>query len=309
MTSVALSTAGFPRLRTRVTARWAPIYLEPIAGSDERLVIAVAVVSDSLFHVERANALDRLDCLYGDQGAIVRFSASVIAEQLNHDLASRGIEAVTDYDPPLSGAYIGSVRNAEGASIEAIGRAWMSAVSSLYDREAAAASRDPDVLAAAADVAAGVGVIDKLPKQVLDAVSEEAPELAKNFRADLRGAPRKRKSFDVTIDYQSTDLVVNFGAIRAGEFAQSARLLQSRLWHLRVDRDNDRLLGRPYELLVLRPDYNDPLYSDVQIRHIQEAEQALEEQANGEELRFEALTSVEQIGTRVIEQSSLRVVR
>lgn len=92
MTDVNLSTVGFPRFREKVTGQCAPIYLEPLAGSGERFVVAVAVVSTNNFNLEQENALDQLNCFYSNTSAAVRFTTMIIIEHLRNALASRSIE-------------------------------------------------------------------------------------------------------------------------------------------------------------------------------------------------------------------------
>lgn len=301
MTTVALSTAGFPRFVSRVTASWCPIYLEPIPGSQERFVIAVAVVSDTGFHVELANSLDRLECLYGQNAVIVRHAATITAENLKRDLKSRSLDALTDFDPPVTGAHVGRIRAGEGVSLAAIGKAWMSSISSLYD---ASLTQTPlEMNAGGEGAGAGehaIAVIDRLPLLVYDYVVGQSRGVSEYFRPDLRGHPRQRRSYEVTIDYASSTLAANFGTLQAGKLAPSVRLIKNRLWDLAADRNRDAMFNRKYELLVQVPSKNDPQFSSAQLHNVDEARRELEQQADENELRFETYYSIEEIGERVL---------
>lgn len=52
MTRRALTVGSFPNFRTPIVAEWAPIVLEPIEGSVERLVTQIANVSEVLNSLE-----------------------------------------------------------------------------------------------------------------------------------------------------------------------------------------------------------------------------------------------------------------
>jgi len=305
MNSVVLSTKTFPRFQQRVTGHWAPIYLEPIAGSGERIVVAVATVSANGFHIEQANALERLDCFYGEAAGSVRLALAVTVDHLRAELADRSVQALADYDPPISGAHVGQVRIAEGASLQAIGVAWMGTISSLYDVQRTSLPTGIDVSLSETTAEWAGTIADRLPRMVFDYVSQQAPTLVNYFRADLRGRPRQKRSFDVSIDFASTELAANFGTLQAGKLAPSVRLITKALWDLRVDRDRAALFNRTYEILVQVPRRSDPQFSDLQLSNVSEAVEELEVQANQEELRFQTFTTVEEIGQRVVEYQRL----
>jgi hypothetical protein len=312
MTTVNLDSNAFPAFGESVQARWAPVFLSPIRGSQERLVIGVAVVSDSGFHIEAANALARLQCLYGSQSDIVIQVAGVALDELRADMSVRAGEAVTDFRASITGISIGGFRAAEGRSLEAIGRSWMGALSSLYDAEAEVMQLDSDDPEASYEerfeaLTAGG---DRLPKLVLDYVVEERFGLAAFFRSDLHGKQRRHRSHEVSIDFTGSRLVANFGTLKVGQITRSVDLIKRRLWDLKVERDSETnpAFQREHEMLIQIPVQSDPQVSERQYDNLKIAHEALEEQANQEELRLEAFTSVADIGKRVlaVEQNILR---
>lgn len=298
---INLDSSAFPSLDRSIRARWSPIFLSPIRGSEERFVIGVAVCNQTGFHIEAANALTRLKCLYADQSDIVIQAATIALEELEADLELRGEQALSNFRPLITGVSIGSMRDAEGASMAAIGASWMAALSSLYRCQSPDEENLYDVSewedAPASEVARG----DRLPSLVLDYVVEQRNGLARYFRPDLRGQQRRRRSHEVTIDYSGSKLVANFGTLQAGHVARSVHLIKRRLWDLKVGRDGETgAFHRNHELLIQMPSPNDPQVSDKQFKNLQEARLALEEQADQEDLRLEAFTSVEAIGKRVL---------
>jgi hypothetical protein len=301
MSDNLFSSASFPSFQSGVRARWAPILLEPIAGSYERLVIGVAVANADGFHLEMANALDRLRCLYADDAEAVGYVIDIVARQLRDDLAARSIQAVVEPQPPISGISVGECREAEGESLGAIAASWMRSLSSLYRDEIIL----PDAVLADDAVAQAEGVADRLPSLVMHYVGERRLGLSNFFSSDLRENRRRRligRSHEILIDFAGSRLVANFGTLQATGIARSVNLIKRRLWDLKVERDRDPQIaeGRQHEMIVQRPDGNDPQVTERQHSYLHDALAALEEQADQEELRLRPLTSVAEIGDHVL---------
>lgn len=301
MTAFELTSAAFPAFERSVRAQWAPVLLEPIQGSYERLVVGVAVVGERSFHLELANAVDRLRCLYSADADAVIWAFQVATDNLRNQLASRGREALTDHHAVVSNVTIGSCREAEGESLEGIGECWMRALSSLYREKATVVDAAPAILPA---MAGGAGA-DRLPDLVWNYVSERRSGLAPYFSRYIRDGKRRRKvgrSYEVLIDYAGTRLVANFGTLQAGAITKSVDNIKRRLWDLKVERDGEGsdLAYRAHEMIVQRPDQNDPQVTERQADNLAEALEALKAQADQEELRLRPLASVKEIGEHLL---------
>jgi hypothetical protein len=305
----ALDNGAFPSFERPVRAFWAPILLSPIRGSYEQLVIGVAVVSDAGFHVEAANALSRLQCLYGSSSDIVIQVAGIVLDELRTDLATRSLTALRDFQPSITGVGIGEIREAEGLTLEAIGSSWMGALSSLYDGTLIApeVTEEDEESSIEARFEAFVSG-DRLPRLVLDYVKEQREGFAKFFRTDLVSTHRRRKSHEVQIDFSGSKLVANFGTLQAGQVARSVDLIKRRLWDLKVERDSEGadVFQRRHEMLIQVPAKEDPQVTERQYENLEIAKQALEQQADQEQLRLEAFSSVTEIGNRVLESEESR---
>jgi len=107
MMNVELDPDTFPALSQHVYAKWSPVLLAPISGSYERLVIGCAVANETGFHLEMANALNRLGCLYAARAESVLFAVTLAEKALVHDLAQRGIKALLHPKGLLSGVAWG----------------------------------------------------------------------------------------------------------------------------------------------------------------------------------------------------------
>ncbi len=300
---VDLQRDSFPSFAGSVRANWAPIFLSPIRASQERLVIGVAVFNDTGFHIEAANALSRLQCLYGSQADIVIQVAGIALDELKADFGTRSNEAIVDFRPSITGVSVGDVGDAEGRSLPAIGAAWMGALSSLYDPSVDSTSLlqgDSDETFEGLFEATAWG--DRLPNLVLDYVVAKRNGLASFFRPDLGGKQRRRRNHEISIDFSGSRLVANFGTLRVGQLGKSVDLIKRRLWDLKVDRDAETsvVFQRDHEMLIQMPAQGDPQVSEKQYENLEVARHALETQADQEDLRLEAFTSVVEIGNRVL---------
>ncbi|ESZ30601.1 hypothetical protein [Mesorhizobium sp. L2C084A000] len=296
---------NFPSLERRVQAHWAPILLEPISGSFERLVVGVAAANADGFHLEIANALYRLNCLYGDEAGAAVKAIALAADYLRRDLSQRSVNALLTPDPPLSGILFGPCQEGEGVSLEALAQSWMLALSSLYVPPGTGLVKIPeetvDLVAASENGGSG----DRLPFLVCDYVKGHREGYGGYFSADLRqGRARRTKggSHRIVIDFAGPKLVANFGTLRAHAITQSVYLIKRRLWDLKVDRDREPAVAfaRAHEMILHRPPQNDPQVTQQQQDTIAEALHALEAQADQEELRLLAMDSVPAIGERII---------
>jgi hypothetical protein len=304
MMEISLDTDMFPRLSDGVRAHWVPVFFEPISGSYERFVVGVAAFNEQGFHLEWANQLDRLKCFYGAD-AIGAVSAIEIAwKYLEEDLAKRAGEALANPDPAVTGIAFGDLREAEGNSLEGVARSWMSALSSLYVEPTSKlmAVAEPALQAA---VSSGKGSSDRLPFMVCEYVKSHREGFSSFFSADLREGRQRRmrgSSHKVIIDFAGSKLVANFGTLKAGSLSGSVNLIKRRLWDLKVERDRepDRVLLRNHEMILQRPAKDDPQVTEKQQSNLDEAFQALERQADQEELRLRALGSVQQIGEHIL---------
>lgn len=293
----------FPSTVDTVRARWTPIILAPILGSPERLVIGCAVANESGFHVEMLNAPDRLNCFYGSQAESLHLACKVAEDIVKSRISAGGIDSLvycSDIMPSLS---IGEINTAGARSLEEIARNWLSAISSVYYtqqidfNEVAAGNVNPEQRRKHSD---------RLPKLVLDYISQSRFELSKFFREDIRSDRKRRRrnsAQEVAIDYVGRRIAANFSTLVASRLSQSAGVVKQRLWDLKVDRDRAEASDhyREHELILQIPRDDDPQVSDRQMSGIRSIYSQLESQADDVQLRLRAFNSVEQIGKHLIE--------
>ncbi|MEH6808568.1 MAG: hypothetical protein V7651_06920 [Hyphomonas oceanitis] len=295
-----MSKIKFPQKADIQEAQWAPILLEPIEGSYERLVIGVAVLGASDYHIESANALHRLECFYGINAPAIEMAIQMTCEHLKHDIMERGTSAIMLPKLVLSSASLGEVRVAQGASMEVIARSWMKTLSSIYETTATKIPDEKLVQQRLPDRA--VKTRDSIPELVLEYVDARNSDVVQNFnRTLIEGHSRRsfKNSHEVVIDYSGKNLFANFGSIEVGKLASSVDKIKRRLWDLKVHRDNNHRVDA-HQMLIHRPPQGSKLGSQRQIDNIEEAVESLEQQADQEEIRLLAFTSVEAIGERLL---------
>jgi hypothetical protein len=232
------------------------------------------------------------------------FAAHVALDELNSDLAKRGLAALSDPKKTFSGITVGSIADGEANSIEELCRNWMSSLSSLYSKSTmelmtttAARMLDvPETLTTGAD---------RLPVLVLSYVANQRPGLERFFSDDVRAqrARRRTKVHGVIIDFAGSNLVANFGTMVASHHAASVDKIKRRMFDLIVERDSEvtALQSRTHEMIVQHPLYDDPQITERQASLVQEGIEALAEQSKRERIAFVPLPTVPAIGDHVLQ--------
>ncbi len=307
MMSIELDTETFPSFSQHVFAKWSPVLLAPISGSYERLVIGCAVANEDGYHLEMANALNRLGCLYSSRADGVLFAVELAEKALKHDLVERGIEALLQPKGLLSGVALGELREAEGSSLSEIARDWMRVLSSLYDADASfEVVAKPDLMVAASQKSGKSE--DRLPQLVLKHVSSKNLEIAQYFNARIAaGKKRRRRSaaHEVEIDYKGRRLVANFATLTAGRLAPAVGNIKQRLWDLKIDRERDAAqAGRSHELMIQVPRPDDPQVTDKQYENLETEYKGLLQQADELKLILRQFNTAEQIGHHIVQKEA-----
>ena len=301
------NVSAFPDRSTLHPTAWAPLLLRPMLDSPEQFVVAVAAVGRGRYHVEPANRLDRLACIYGAAAEGLTMIVQASLEALLSDLATRGESALVEYRSIFSGVTLGSVSVSEAESPEDAAAFWMSSVSSLYgDADVRDDLLTTDVTELEEPNDYSERSSDRLPSLVLEAVASSDPGLAQFFNSEIRldARRRRRNVHKILIDFAGSRLVANFGTLSILHYATSIDRLKRRMWDLKINRDRETagLAHRAHELIVFRPQPDDPGLTSRQHGRIDAALSDLEGQADQEEIRLRSLTSVNGIASLVVER-------
>lgn len=294
--------ANFPSTESFIRAQWAPVLLRPILGSPEQVVIGVAAVSGSNFHLERAASLVRLECLLEGDAAAAILAAHAGMDALNADIAARSIEALSDYRAIFSGVRLGELREAEGESVKAIAQTWLASLSSLASRDMRQSTARAKAMVS--DQPAPSARRDRLPILVLDYVKAKRPDVDKFFSREIREQKSDSNNASaVKIDYSGSKIVANFGSLLVSQHKRSVLRITKSLWDLKIDRDSEKSgwTKRNHEMIIQHPHLNDPQFSQKQLDTMGEALMQLEKQADQEEIRLRPMNSVSQIGDHLLQ--------
>jgi hypothetical protein len=295
----------FPQLENAMKAKWAPLLIEPIADSYERLVAGIIVVSDEEFHLEIANALGRLECLYGESATAIQYAIEIARIHYLQELRERGPSVLVEDISPIAGVYLGEPRDAEGDSLQEIARGWLEGISSLYRFDYLAEAEQ--LTSVMTDAGRSPSSSDRIGNLIFEYVSDHRGGLEKFFSREIRGRSSGRKSHETKIDFSGSKIVANFGTLRAQSIGHSSNAIKRKLWDLAIERDREKstLTHRLHELLIQVPQKSDPQLSEKQADNVNEAISALEKQADIEELRLRPLPTVGAIGDRILEAEAV----
>lgn len=300
MTRINIHSEHFPSLEGLVEASWAPILLEPIAGSYDRLVVGIAVANSSDFYLEMANGLEKLQCFYGDGAEVFKIAINIAAEHINDELAMRGVEVLQRYSSEVTSISIGECRTAQGNSLKEIAQNWLRSLSSLYS------TSELQMLTTVQEADISRNAADRLPFLICNYVGERQKRLLNYFSSDLKNNRNRRRSgrsHEIVIDFSGPKLVANFGALKPTNLSRSTNFIKQRMWDLKVVRDRELQshLSQLHEMIIQKPTQDDAQVTDKQMKKMEEALSELEAQANQEKLRLRALNDVSGIGQHLLQ--------
>jgi hypothetical protein len=130
-----LDRSAFPPLPV-YAGNWAPLYLEPMMGSGERLTVAVAALGyDGAVRVIQAIAPELLDCMYGTRAAQVQGLITLTMHSLSRHLGAQ--LSFEQWQAPLSHIYLGKPSEARADTLSGLLRQGLALTASLADLQTA----------------------------------------------------------------------------------------------------------------------------------------------------------------------------
>jgi hypothetical protein len=286
---------SFPPRRDAVSGHWAPIYIEPMVGSGERLTIGVAVTSSSGVLVVPVLGLTRMKCVYGDENDALIYAASTALDGLRQSLSAAGEDGLRRWRSPFEGILMGEIRRGAGQSMEDIARTGMMLCSSLVEK---LSELDETELPHEA-ISEG-----RLEKLVRDQVIRNKPALVEAFGRNFRAQQNARAA---RINFVGQRIAANFSLLVPTHLAKQVKDAKSKLWDLGQVQDyvNDEQFGlsntiNQFELLIHRVRDEDPQFSEKQIISVQEAVNELEVEADKKQIICRPLYSPEEIAQRIL---------
>ncbi|HEU4683742.1 MAG TPA: hypothetical protein VFS39_04500 [Nitrospira sp.] len=288
----------FPSL-PECRAVWAPIYLEPIVQSGERITVGIAAVgSDGSIRVVETVAQQKLRCVFGKEGAdaIANITGLCITALSVHLEQKASPKRLASWAPPMSGIHMGEVRNADGSSLDEIINTALKLCSSFAVPQHSVHMLSIEEQSAKED--------EKWVKQIRSAVARSAPQLKNSFRKRLHLIEHGR---DPIYDFLGSNYVANFGRLNPKRVSHALATARIKLWTLGVARDDKQLFQIPqdrYELIIWNPliDAHAPgLFSPREIEEVKEGFAQIEEEAHRKALKVRSVISPAEASRHIID--------
>lgn len=285
----------FPTLSEKVY-QWAPLYLEPVPGSGERITIAVAAKCENEVKVIRVLQDRSIKCLLGK--AQPRFSnlAEMVRTSVEEHLMNGG--ALTDWQPLFAGAYAGHIHETFAESENEVLRTAMtmsSAFSALaeFDSEPENEAELP-----AAD-------------RVIQLMKSRQPVLAGYFNKKYK---IREHAKTMKVAYAGQHYAANISSVLPARgmpmqvaFAEARILEMASLREHDLNHGLDSLGGirrLSYELLLFRPEDDSPLFTNKQIDTLHENLEFLEDIGDKVNIQVVPLTRPELAVDRIIRKEA-----
>lgn len=303
MTNFGVTFDDFPALDASKPVTWAAIICNPKEASWERFVVGVVAVNDDGFHIEAANRLSRLACLYENRAAPVVLSVEIAISWLTKVLAS-GVSDLNRLSFPVGNISIGESHEVVGLSCREVSRLWMETLSSFYE-----APKSETAITATKVMANAAREVEerkfRLPVQVLGFIERENSSLLRYFHEDVRNrrTQRRRANARIKIDYDGMKLSANIDRFNIDAPSPSVGTMKQRMWDLAVQRDKmpiDALTTRQFEMLVDFPKHRVFDKKPKSVERIQEHLSELTAQADREEIRLRTLAGPREIGEHIL---------
>jgi hypothetical protein len=282
---IDLTSNSFPSGGELKTYTAVPIVLRPITDSPERFVIGVIAYNQNELHLEKSNALNKLECLYGANAYSTIALVDAVLTELSSDLINDFEASLRIPEFLFSGIEFGVKFTAEGMSAIQVAIFYMSTLSSLYGQHEVLSTAPVSKLAERAIRS------DELPVLVLEYINSARPELSKFFSEEIQSRKIRKSKFQasrVHIDFAGSRVVANFGTLNVSQTSASFDHLKRRLWDLKIHRDSKEVtnLVREHELYVHFQTKHSPQTSSGQSGQMNEAIHSLTAEADIEDIRL-----------------------
>lgn len=281
---------------------WASIYLEPMMASGERLTVAVAAIgANGECRVSPAIRPHVIEAMFGVQATGVAKMIGLICSSLQQHLQHRS--SFDGWIPPMSGVSLGRIRDTSSVDLVGLLRQAVSMTASLAALDFSDSEIDSEELTDGIDIGSGSN-LDPWPKLFESAVVSRDSRLSGYFNRTFEVSEKARPA---KIFYLSERAAINTGKLIPGSALSGMfERNKARLLDLLVVRDrDDKLFPRAhFELVVFRPAFDDPTYSERQIDSLRRSIEALEEAGDKHELRVQAVQSPDEAADRLLQSEA-----
>lgn len=284
------TASPFPPLPS-VKAQWAPIYLEVLPGSGERLAIATVALEGRRFSIAPALDSPVIACMYGAHAERVQYFVDAILESLSDHFEDGG--SIAEWAPPYADTtYVGPASEAYGDSLKEIAEGGLILASSL-----SIVPRRMIPQMAFNEPSEGTR-LDRWAGAVRQAVLSFRPGWENRFGHVFQVKPG---AAPIRVGYAGPRVAAHF--LRLGQSSLSKRHKdgKGKLFDLESLRLHDGIAPRSsYELLISRPSTPSDDCSDRDLEDMESVARDLEYFADKHDLRVETMASATAAANRLM---------
>lgn len=272
-----LAKLKFPPPYDGVRAKWAPIFVEPILGSGERITIAVAAIGEKEIVITPVPEMAALKSFYGKQVGGVVFEAEAAIEAFRPDLEERGVLALTEPGTAFSGIFVGQIRDGAGDSVAEIAEDGLRLCASLFYRPA-----NPKHYS-----------VQNLRADVRRFVSKKHQSLEKSFNYRFQCTNNARPT---RIDFAGEVLVANLGLLAPTKIAESVKAAKAGVCDLETYRERFPERDQAaYELI---------LGAEPSVPEVDEAVEEIAYIAEHQQIATKTMRTANRIGEYIVQSES-----
>jgi hypothetical protein len=299
----------FPNNHQLKDGTWRPIYFRSNFDTPERLVAGVVACVDGKWHLQIANALDRLKCLYGKEAQVAIDAVYAGLRRLDADIRSSGRLPA---DLVVSGLFLGDERAAQANDAASLSQRWLRTISALHDRQREF-ELAPLYAASSADEGDSPGRIsreierDRLSVLVFEEMANKVPQSRAMFNQHVRKLSSNESSrlisHEAYIAYDGKKLAANFSTIKAGRNKVSVDIAKRLMWDLEQHREKSRstLMPQSHDMFIYYPGKNNPQITERQYDNVIGLVENLSDEGRIREINVRAFDRVDSISNYLIE--------
>ena len=253
---------------------WAPVFLEPIVGSGERVTIAVIAISkNNEYKVIQAIRNELLDCLYGMNSVNIQDMIDFVIKSFHTTIKKNN--TIDNWVSPFDGVILGKKVEAIDESLDGILRQAIRFSSSLSTLALDADRNDDEVQ----------------PRRY-------AEQFSKNIQSELKLIkPWLLSSFNQRIKLSDAEIMTsygfindryasNFGLLIPTRMSVSLNSVKAKLFDLEKLRKSQYLMKpTTIEVIIGTPYLEDPTLTDKSVERLKSSLEMIEEFAYKEDIK------------------------
>jgi hypothetical protein len=306
---IGIGDMNFPIEGGLADGFWQPVFFRFNFDTPERLVAAVVAFANGQWHLERANSLERLKCLYGSDALVAldiikigldELQASFERIEQNNILGVTGLELGTKYD-------------AQGRDASEIAQRWLRQTSSLHNQR----RENHNPILGEVDTTAVFDALardiskDRLSVLVMEQMVKVSPQSRGMFNSHVHKLEKhegaKFLSHGAYVAFNGKKVAANFSTIRPGRNKISVDISKRLMWDLKQHRVQAHSLldQQLHEMFLFHPKRDDPMISTKQFDNVMDVVETLRGEGENHNIKVVAQDSVVAISEALIAAEGL----